>query len=282
MIGHLYTEHGDGVHPASSLIFKELRASWGGASGNRGAARDDGRVVPANEDSETGKDKDVDSGKGQLVDDADPNNSRKRTGSGMGANQQTLALFEIGSQQTLANAGVVPPSPPPMQDPKRSRLAQPGKEWLLNTLDSLPVAERHMLLLTMWRCWHVRNELVHNKDPPPVDVSRRFLCSYLDSLLCIAHESYADPCKDDSAGSGMVLRDEKGGIIFSSCRQLFYCRDALEAELGACMEGLSLALSRTDLPVAIEMESSVAVKMIQANDVDRSLYSSLVKEIKYH
>ncbi|KAI5010288.1 hypothetical protein ZWY2020_012425 [Hordeum vulgare] len=207
--------------------------------------------------------------------------------------------------------------------PDLKSMTHSGKEWLLNTLDSLPVAERHMLLLTMWRCWHVRNELVHNKDPPPVDVSRRFLCSYLDSLLCIAHESYVDPCKgktaavhtmskplklmsenvplrwslpvqgwsklncngsfspDDSAGSGMVLRDEKGGIIFSSCKQLFYCRDALEAELGACMEGLSLALSRTDLPVAIEMESSVAVKMIQANDIDRSLYSSLVKEIKY-
>lgn len=29
------------------------------------------------------------------------------------------------------------------------------------------------------------------------------------------------------------------------------------------------------------MDSSVAVKMIQARDIDRSLYSSLVKEIKY-
>ena len=86
---------------------------------------------------------------------------------------------------------------------------------------------------------------------------------------------------DDRARPGMVLRDESGVIIFSTCRQLFSCRDALEAELGARMEGLSLALSRTGLPVAIEMDSSVAVKMIQACGVDRSMYSSSVKEIKY-
>ena len=54
----------------------------------------------------------------------------------------------------------------------------------------------------------------------------------------------------------------------------------LEAELGACMEGLSLASSHTDFPVAIEMDSSVAVKMIQARNIDKSMYSSL-KEIKY-
>ena len=70
---------------------------------------------------------------------------------------------------------------------------------------------------------------------------------------------------DDRAGSGMVLRDESGAIIFSSCRQLFSCRDALEAELGACMEGLSLASSRIDFPVTIEMDSLVAAKMIQAH-----------------
>ena len=51
--------------------------------------------------------------------------------------------------------------------------------------------------------------------------------------------SYA---KDGSAGAVMVLRDDKGEIIFSSCRQLFPCRGALEAELCACMEGLSTAM----------------------------------------
>mgnify|MGYP005836130031 CR=1 FL=1 len=33
------------------------------------------------------------------------------------------------------------------------------------------------------------------------------------------------------AGAGMVLRDDKGAIIFSACRDLFARRDALEAEV---------------------------------------------------
>lgn len=42
----------------------------------------------------------------------------------------------------------------------------------------------------------------------------------------------------DGAGSGMVLRDSRGAIIFSACRNFFSCREALKAELSACMEGL--------------------------------------------
>lgn len=149
--------------------------------------------------------------------------------------------------------------------------------------------------------------LVHSKDPARFDVSRRFLCSYLDSLLCITHEPFADPCKsisaivpvhtlskplkfksdavplrwslplqgwsklnydgsfspDDRVGSGMVLRDESGAVIFSSCRQLFSCRDALEAELGACMEGLSSLVTRD---FASEMDSSVVVDALKFFD----------------
>ena len=70
--------------------------------------------------------------------------------------------------------------------PELKSITHSGKEWLLNTVDSFPEVECCMLLMTMWRCWHIRNELLHNKYPPPVDVSKRFLCSYLDSLQCIS------------------------------------------------------------------------------------------------
>ena len=36
---------------------------------------------------------------------------------------------------------------------------------------------------------------------------------------------------DGRAGAGMVLRDSNGAIIFSACRTLYRCCDALEAEL---------------------------------------------------
>lgn len=86
---------------------------------------------------------------------------------------------------------------------------------------------------------------------------------------------------EGGAGAGMILRDAHGNIIFSACRALYSCRDALEAELCACMEGLSFAVQRSDLPIEIEMDSSMAVEMISSGEVNRSIYASLIGEIKF-
>ena len=83
-------------------------------------------------------------------------------------------------------------------------------------------------------------------------------------------------------GAGMILRDSVGAIIFSSCQVMFACRDDLETELCACMEGLSLSIQRSELPIIVEMDSTmVAMRMIQAQNVDRSLYSAIIGEIRY-
>ena len=86
---------------------------------------------------------------------------------------------------------------------------------------------------------------------------------------------------DGTTGAGMVLRGADGSIIFSACRELRSCRDMLEAELCACMEGLSFAIQRSDLPIVTEMDSLVAVSMIQDRELDRFVYSSLVMEIRH-
>ena len=178
-----------------------------------------------------------------------------------------------------------------------------------------------MILLVFWRAWFVRNEVIHHKPAPPVEVSVRYLRSFFGSLLAIKHDNGTDPVKGkvyvtmesvvqpvihmpkpnwakpkqgwtklntdgafvscDDAGAGMILRDESGKIIFSACRELRSCRDVLEAELCACMEGLSFAIQRSDLPIVIEMDSMVAISMIQDRELDRSVYSSLVMEIRH-
>ena len=209
--------------------------------------------------------------------------------------------------------------------PDLAAIRNTGKEWLLHVLDPLPEIERCMLLLTLWRIWHIRNEVLHHKPAPPMEASRRYLVSYLDSLVGLKIDLSSDPSKGKSlvtydrplknphvrivestpvkwcppmagwvklntdgsfavngtAGAGMVLRDDKGNVIYSACRELFSCREILEAELCACMEGLSFAIQRSDLPIIIEMDSIIAVKLIQAMDIDRSIYSSLVKEIRH-
>lgn len=85
---------------------------------------------------------------------------------------------------------------------------------------------------------------------------------------------------NDEAGASMILRDSRGMIIFSACRALYSCRDAVEAELCGIMEGLSLAIQRSELPIAIESDSSMAVSLISSAEVDRSVYASLVNEIR--
>ena len=47
------------------------------------------------------------------------------------------------------------------------------------------------------------------------------------------------------------------------------------------MKGLLFATRRSDLPTVIEMDSMVAVSMIQNHEIDRSVYSSPVMEIRH-
>ena len=150
-----------------------------------------------------------------------------------------------------------------------------------------------MLLMTLWRSWHVRNEVVHHKPPPPIEASRRFLVSYMESIWQIKNHSDKDHVKGkfildiealkfhtigeqksvstphwmppstgwcklntdgsftvaSGSGAGMITRDENGGIVFTACRQLNHCRDALESELYAVMEGIKLALHWCSQPL---------------------------------
>jgi ribonuclease HI len=57
---------------------------------------------------------------------------------------------------------------------------------------------RVMMMMVWWWIWHVRNEIVHHKPAPPIEASRRFLCSYVDSLLCINQNPTADLAKGKS------------------------------------------------------------------------------------
>ena len=70
-----------------------------------------------------------------------------------------------------------------------------GPEWLLQVLAELLEEERLYTLMTIWRCWHVRNEIVHHKRTPPVEASARFLSSYICSLLSLQANPNGDHVK---------------------------------------------------------------------------------------
>ncbi|XBJ12984.1 hypothetical protein VPH35_017406 [Triticum aestivum] len=78
----------------------------------------------------------------------------------------------------------------------------------------------------------------------------------------------------------MILRDDKGGVIFASYRKLFHCNEALEAELQAMMEGLKLVVEHSNATILLQSDCVVALKMLFDDSFNRSASGHLVSEIK--
>lgn len=182
--------------------------------------------------------------------------------------------------------------------------------------------------MNLWCCSHTGNEVVHHKKPPPLDVSQRFLCSYLDSLIIVKLNSKADPTK----GKTMVSYDHLSKPTHEIMRPISHDRisdnlakwmhqardgwkwmlidltqlmDLLEPTwfrfqgcffflhtaflVPGCSWGRvvcgygGIVFSITELwfSYCVEMDSLVVVQLIQARDLDRSVYSSLVQKIKH-
>jgi ribonuclease HI len=86
--------------------------------------------------------------------------------------------------------------------------------------------------------------------------------------------------EDGTTGTGMVLREDMGRVIFSSCRSLVLCGDSLKAEVRACLEGIKLTLQYCQLPIVIDIDCSQVVSAVQNRHPDRSPLLHLVSEIK--
>jgi hypothetical protein len=207
--------------------------------------------------------------------------------------------------------------------PSNHLLMNTGDEWLLQLLVTIPDEQRAPVLMTIWRIWHAHNEMTHNKPCPTIEGSRRFLVSYMNSLLMIKQYPNADVAKgkmvidstkgfkrmketanmqgskptwlppkpgeaklnvdgaftQDGAGTGMVLRDHQGHVIFAACRSITYCRDATEAELTAIEEGLRLALHWTSLNFTIETDCADAAELIKGSSPNMSVYAFKISVI---
>ncbi|KAM0821072.1 hypothetical protein ACQ4PT_071022 [Festuca glaucescens] len=81
------------------------------------------------------------------------------------------------------------------QIPVLSSVVNTGRDWLLNFLANQTKDIGNKVLMTLWRSWHIRNEIVHDKKPPPLDVSKRFLISYMESILMIKYHTAEDISK---------------------------------------------------------------------------------------
>ncbi|SPT18940.1 unnamed protein product [Triticum aestivum] len=78
----------------------------------------------------------------------------------------------------------------------------------------------------------------------------------------------------------MILRDNLGSVIFSSCQLLFYCNNALEAEIQAIKIGMYMGIEWSNLPVLVQSDSMVALSSMTDASLDKSPNGQLVREIK--
>lgn len=79
--------------------------------------------------------------------------------------------------------------------PQLEQITNTRKEWLLHLFSTCNEAQRLSVLMTLWRVWHVHNEVVHHRPAPPTKASTRFLDSYINSLLSISQHPHDDQVK---------------------------------------------------------------------------------------
>jgi hypothetical protein len=78
-------------------------------------------------------------------------------------------------------------------------------EWLFDLLVTLDDDARARVLMIIWRNWHNRNEIIHGKKEAPLEASRLFLQSYMNSLLLID----ANDGKDILKGKSVISKTMK-------------------------------------------------------------------------
>ena len=66
--------------------------------------------------------------------------------------------------------------------PHDKLLVNCGQEWLLNLLLNCNETQRDRVLMLIWRIYQLRNDLTHDKEVPPVDITVDFLVSYMNSI----------------------------------------------------------------------------------------------------
>lgn len=85
-----------------------------------------------------------------------------------------------------------------------AQIRNTGTDWILHIVCELIDSQRLNLFMLLWRIWYIQNEVVHVKPAPPWDVSKRFLCSYVFSILHISQAPVYDPVKGKVVCSRMM------------------------------------------------------------------------------
>ncbi|KAE8811885.1 Alpha-amylase [Hordeum vulgare] len=93
--------------------------------------------------------------------------------------------------------------------PGDSLLIDNAKEWFMHLLNSSSDEDRDMLIMLIWRIWHLRNDKLHGKDAPPVPATVEFLDSYYKSTGLVGRYSHDDILTGKMSVAAIDVRVER-------------------------------------------------------------------------
>ncbi|RLN25696.1 hypothetical protein C2845_PM07G29720 [Panicum miliaceum] len=173
------------------------------------------------------------------------------------------------------------------------------------------------LMLILWRCWFVHNELTQSARKLSIEASVGFLLNYWDTMITIRQDPILDrkgkqvcgssskrssakesmkPCwqmpeagvikinvdgafkENGDASIGVVIRDSAGSVLLTAWRVISNAASAEEVELLACREGVSLAAEWSPLPAILESDCLSAVNVLRKPSDQRSSSTFVIQE----
>jgi hypothetical protein len=66
--------------------------------------------------------------------------------------------------------------------PREEDMVKTCEDWLLILLDKTKKDMHQAIMMLLWRCWHLRNNVIHDKGKATIKQSVIFLLNYANSL----------------------------------------------------------------------------------------------------
>jgi ribonuclease HI len=98
---------------------------------------------------------------------------------------------------------------------------------------------------------------------------------------CVKLNTDAGFCWDSGcASASIVVRDHTGTILLTAWKTLRRCGSPEEAEVEACLQGISLVEEWIKQPTVIESDSQLLIKVVESRTTNRSSWNDLVAGIR--
>jgi ribonuclease HI len=180
--------------------------------------------------------------------------------------------------------------------PREEDFMYTGPDWLLMLLAKAKKDSHPLILLLLWRAWHLRNNIVHEDGKSSIEASAVFLQNYFDTLngsgfdmtskgsarmvTCANQVQLSDHgtpkarwtapvqgklkmnvdasfIQETNEGFlGAVIRNQKGTVVCAMAMQLQSCEDAEEAKARALLQALRTCVQQDIRPEEVETDSS--------------------------